>query len=177
VTQPCVIDVRLTSIGQLVHAFDPSPFHERDLAGDAENYIVEAARECPRREPLAIRVHLPAAQVTGKSEQDIANAIRQTFANRARSESNSLRRLFKAGRRAALIGFTIFGLCLTASWWLSVHHAGDALGKILAESLIIFGWVAIWRPSEIFLYDWHPIAEDRKLYARLAAAKVEVGVS
>ncbi|MGA7532679.1 MAG: hypothetical protein WCB50_13625 [Pseudolabrys sp.] len=24
----------------------------------------------------------------------------------------------------------------------------------MQESLIIVGWVAIWRPIEIFLYDW-----------------------
>ena len=37
-----------------------------------------------------------------------------------------------------------------------------------------FGWVANWKPIEIFLYDWWPLARRRDLYRRLAAARVEV---
>jgi hypothetical protein len=48
------------------------------------------------------------------------------------------------------------------------------LGKILEESLILFAWVANWRPIEIFLYEWWPIDRRRHLYRRLAAAKVEI---
>jgi hypothetical protein len=48
------------------------------------------------------------------------------------------------------------------------------LGKVLAESLVIFAWVANWRPIEIFLYEWWPIVRRRNLYRRLADAKVEL---
>jgi hypothetical protein len=44
--------------------------------------------------------------------------------------------------------------------------------RLFRESLIIVGWVALWRPLEIFLYDWWPIARSRQLYKRLAAASV-----
>jgi hypothetical protein len=42
------------------------------------------------------------------------------------------------------------------------------------ESLIIVGWVANWRPIEIYLYDWWPIRRRRRLLARIAAAPVIV---
>ena len=29
-----------------------------------------------------------------------------------------------------------------------------ALSGILQESFIIVGWVAMWRPLEIYFYDW-----------------------
>jgi len=45
--------------------------------------------------------------------------------------------------------------------------------KIVEESFLILGWVANWRPLEIFLYDWWPLARRRDLYRRLSAAKVE----
>jgi hypothetical protein len=48
------------------------------------------------------------------------------------------------------------------------------LGKVLEENLIIFAWVANWRPTEIFLSDWLLSARRRRLYQRLAAAKVEL---
>jgi hypothetical protein len=40
------------------------------------------------------------------------------------------------------------------------------------ESSIIFGWVAIWRPAEIFLYGWLPHVRRRALFRRLADAVV-----
>ena len=39
---------------------------------------------------------------------------------------------------------------------------------------VIFGWVANWRPIEIFLYEWWPIVRRRNLYRRLAAAEVNL---
>ena len=46
--------------------------------------------------------------------------------------------------------------------------------RVLEESLIIVGWVANWRPIEIYLYDWLPIRRRIRLFERIAAAKVEV---
>mgnify|MGYP003392134273 CR=1 FL=1 len=40
-----VIEVRIRELAQLFNSFDASPFHERDLDDDAENYIVSWARE------------------------------------------------------------------------------------------------------------------------------------
>jgi hypothetical protein len=45
--------------------------------------------------------------------------------------------------------------------------------RLVEESFLILGWVANWRPLEIFLYDWWPIARRRDLYRRLSKAIVE----
>jgi hypothetical protein len=51
---------------------------------------------------------------------------------------------------------------------------GNTLTNFLRESLIIAGWVAMWRPIELYLYDWWPLKRKGKLYARLARMQVEV---
>lgn len=38
-----------------------------------------------------------------------------------------------------------------------VFGLGD-VSSFFAEGLIILGWVANWRPIEVFLYDWWPLA-------------------
>jgi hypothetical protein len=48
------------------------------------------------------------------------------------------------------------------------------VAQVVEESLLIFGWVANWRPIEIFLYEWWPIVRRRNLYQRLSAAEVEL---
>jgi hypothetical protein len=45
---------------------------------------------------------------------------------------------------------------------------------MIEEGLIILGWVANWRPIEIFLYDWWPIVRHRNLLLRLANAEVAI---
>jgi hypothetical protein len=61
---------------------------------------------------------------------------------------------------------------------LSAHLVAGFLAdapfrKMVEESFLILGWVANWRPLEIFLYDWWPLARRRDLYRRLSAALVE----
>ena len=55
-----------------------------------------------------------------------------------------------------------------------VNLAPGPIGRVIEESLLIFGWVANWRPIEIFLYDWWPIVRRRNLYQRLSAAHVKL---
>ena len=40
------------------------------------------------------------------------------------------------------------------------------VGEILRGSLTIGGWVSMWRPLEIFLYDWSPPTSQSKLNCR-----------
>ena len=60
---------------------------------------------------------------------------------------------------------------LIASMLKDTRFAGVA-----RESLLIGGWVAMWRPLEIFLYDWWPILAERKLFDRLSVMPVTIAL-
>jgi hypothetical protein len=47
-------------------------------------------------------------------------------------------------------------------------------GALVPESLVIVGWVVLWRPVEMCLYDWLPVVRRRRLYRRLAESQVTV---
>jgi hypothetical protein len=51
---------------------------------------------------------------------------------------------------------------------------GGRLADVVREGLTVAGWVAMWRPMEIFLYSWWPLAGDRRLYDRLSQMRVSV---
>jgi len=42
------------------------------------------------------------------------------------------------------------------------------------ESLTIAGWVAMWRPMQIYLYDWWPLLRRSRIYAKLSQMPVEL---
>lgn len=70
------------------------------------------------------------------------------------------------------IGLGVLALCIVAGRGAQTLMGDTYIGHFFAEGLIIVGWVANWRPIEIFLYEWWPISRRRRLFQRLAAAPV-----
>jgi hypothetical protein len=50
----------------------------------------------------------------------------------------------------------------------------ERYAALIENSLVIGAWVALWRPLEIFLYDWWPIRAEARLFDRLGAMDVRV---
>jgi hypothetical protein len=46
--------------------------------------------------------------------------------------------------------------------------------RFVEEGLLIIGWVAMWRPLELLLYDWWPQLRRKRTYDNLACMRVEV---
>jgi hypothetical protein len=168
------IDLRLRTVGQIFNTLDPSPFREQDLDAEAEEYIAESAAELPRDVPLVIAVHLPRAECATALAADLPTVVRRYFSGRELREASLRRQLFRDGRIALFIGLCILAACLFLSWQMAEGLLSGSFGKVLQEGLVIVGWVAIWRPAEIFLYDWLPIERRRRLMGRLARAEVIV---
>jgi len=167
------IELRLQDASQLFNMLDPFPFRERDLSAAAEQYIVERAEGLPKNRPIEIRVHVEADGRDQGAARDIPQAIPAWFAARAQDETHELQTLFRDGRLALLIGAAAVVICLFAAWQLSLHFEGT-VADLLKESFVIIGWVVVWRPAEMFLYDWVAPMRRRRLFRRLAAANVTV---
>jgi hypothetical protein len=168
------IELRIHEVGQIFNSLDPSPFSERDLDDDAEAYIVGWAREVDARGPFRIIVHLPTTEVGKARERDLASAVGHYFAYRAGMLERNLSDLFRVGWRSLAIGMGVLAVCIGLSQMLRTALPEWALGQMLAEGVIIFGWVANWRPAEILLYDVWAARRRLDLYRRLADAKVEL---
>ncbi len=173
-TESQAIQIRVDEVSQLFNSLDPFPFRERDLDDDAQEYIVGWARELPRNLPLRIVVHLPGRQAESEAARGLEQSLQRFFAYRADMIGRDLNELFRVGRLSLAIGLAALGLCLAAGQVITGRFGTGYLARFLEEGLIIVGWVANWKPLEIFLYDWWPLARRRNLYRRLAAAKVTV---
>jgi hypothetical protein len=169
-----VIEIRIEEIAQLFHSLDPFPFREKDLDKEAEEFIVSWARELPMDRPFRIVVHLPDTQAFTPEAHELGAALTQYFSYRARVITFDLNELFRIGRRAMVIGLTVLSFSVITGQTVVASLAPSPIARVIEESLLIFGWVANWRPIEIFLYDWWPIVRRRNLYRRLSAAHVEL---
>jgi len=167
------IEIRLSRPQQLFNSLDPSPFHDRDLDQDAEDYIVDSADEYPLKTPLIVIIHVPADQLQDGSIPDLAQAIHNYFAYRMNEMRRRLKFFFRDGRIALVVALAfLLGCILLRQFALAVGQGVWA--QIVDEGLYIVGWVAMWRPLEIFLYDWRPIWHRVRLFAKLAKVPIVV---
>lgn len=169
-----VIELRAERIANLFDPFDPFPIPSRDLSVSAETFIADWARELPRAAPLKILVHLADEEECARGDLVVGEAIKRHFEQRADRVRGDLHELFRVGRASLAIGLAVLGTCLIGGQMAAALLGEGPVASFLAEGLIILGWVANWRPLEIFLYDWWPLVQKRRLYLRLASAPVEL---
>jgi hypothetical protein len=169
-----LIEVHVTELRQLFNEIDPSPFHEKDLDAKAEEFIVGWARELPRDAPLALLVHLDRPTGVANDAAVLRDAVREFFGQRSLEERRRLRQLLRVGRTSLVIGLAFLGLSIGVGDVAASLLRERQLGEILRESLLIGGWVAMWRPLEVFLYDWWPIRAEARLLERLSAMPVRL---
>jgi len=169
-----IIEIHVSELKQLFDAIDPSPFRERDLDPKAEEFIVGWAKDLPRDASLALVVDLDREAGLPNEAAVLRDAIHEFFRHRAEMYRRRLRELFRLGRTSLLIGIAVLAAAIALGDFLSKLMKGSGLGEIVRESLTIGGWVSMWRPLEVFLYDWWPIRNEARLSDRLAAMPVRI---
>ena len=169
-----MLELNLVDIRHLFNSMDPAPFRERELDAQAAAYIVDWAREARAGRTLRLRLHLQ-DRATGADDIAVAgDAVHEYFLRRAAGQRRQLRQLFRVGRISLLIGAVFLGVAIAAGDFLAGMVSKSSYADLLRESFVIGGWVALWRPLEIFLYDWWPIHAEAKLFDRLGQMQVEV---
>jgi hypothetical protein len=72
------------------------------------------------------------------------------------------------------IGLTFLAAALAGSASVVRVLGEGPMATVFRESLVIGGWVAMWRPLEMFLYDWWPLLGERRFYDRLGRMAVQI---
>jgi len=167
------IELNLRDIDQLFNTMDPSPFHEKDLDDDAAEFILSWAQEFHRHEPVDLIVHLEKPPDGHNAQQVVENAVHNYFAYRARLNELEFKRLMKQGRMSLLVGLTFLVACFFVIELLVLKHPAW-FPSFFKEGVTIAGWVAMWRPLEIYLYEWWPLRRRGQIFDKLSRMPVQV---
>ncbi|MFA6265862.1 MAG: hypothetical protein WC670_09140 [Pseudolabrys sp.] len=168
------IALRAATIAHLFNTFDPSPFRQKDIDAGVEEFVTGWVRELPPTAAFEIVIHLPQSEAAMPDAARIPEAFTHYFADRAAHAEQDMREMFRVGRRYLGIGVLVLIACLAASQIAAAAIPNKVAARVLEESLIIVGWVANWRPIEIYLYDWVPLRRRIALMRRIAAAPISV---
>ena len=169
---PHTIRLKLRDMSQLFNSMDPSPFIEKDLDDNAEEFIVSWAQEFSPNAPIKLRIYLDQWPSEDPKEL-IRTAVHNHFAHRAKITDLEFKRLLRQGRTSLLIGLLFLAGCLLLSKMLLGREV-NTWAAVARESLTIAGWVAMWRPMQIYLYDWWPLLRRSRIFAKLSHMPVEV---
>lgn len=167
------LELRVRELAQLFNSMDPTPFHNKALDPEAEVFIESWARGVSPQAPIHLTVHLQNMPEEEDPTELVTEAIHNHFTDKADIGRRDLRDLFWQGRISLVIGLTFVAVCLLAADTIGGWGVGSAY-PIARESLTIVGWVAMWRPMQLFLYDWWPLARRIRTAKALAHARVKV---
>lgn len=166
------IELRLQDAAALFEPLDTSPFADRHLNEKVESFILHCARECGSAE-FEILVHFERTAANGQAG-DLLASIPKHFAHRVQEEIGGIRRLIREATRdlaAGLVFLFLCGLAGVAALKLFVRP----FGLFVEQGLLILGWVALWRPVDLFLYELRPLRKTRDLMCALSRARVRLG--
>ena len=165
--------LRVREIGQLFNSMDPTPFLNKDLDPEAESFIETWASGYVAGSRFHITIHLEQWPADGDPTEMLTGAIHNHFNYKTGLTRGAFKRLLLEGRTSLVIGLIFVSLCLVAADVIGRFgpHAGYSIAR---ESLTIVGWVAMWRPLQIFLYDWWPLQRQIRRYQMLSSAHIQV---
>ena len=162
------IAVEVRDLAQLYDSLDPAPFHDKALDPKFEDWLVDSAREHAPGTPLTIALHAPAALAS--HEPGIEAAIRRHFEYALQAALRRDRHRVRAGHAALVIGLVVLAVTLALRSALPV--TGATLVEATREGLLILGWVALWRPVDILLFERWELHNERRYLRALAEARV-----
>lgn len=97
----------------------------------------------------------------------LLNHLGESMARRRRS-------LMREGRQYLAVGIAFLFACGVAGYF-ALRALPPPIGLFVDQGLLIVGWVANWKPIEIFLYDWRPLRRDESLFAALGRMEIGFG--
>lgn len=172
------VDLVVEDINQLFDERDPAPFLQRDLDEDAVDFIVSSIQEFPLKHPTKLQIYFSNRKVgrTKKKEitnEEITTAIRNYFKHYAEITSKKLTKLLKDGRTSLFMGAIVVTGCLLLGENLA-RFDGVTPVRLFRAGIEIAGWVALWRPIEVLLYDWWSLYEKRKMLEKIASIEISL---
>jgi hypothetical protein len=82
--------------------------------------------------------------------------------------------LFRRGRISLVIALAFLAASIAVGDAVARYLGAGRVSEVIREGFLIGGWVAMWRPLEVFLYDWWPIRAEGRLLQRLSTMPVRI---
>jgi len=168
------IQVRVASVEHLFNPMDPSPLDERSLDQEVADWIEEWAEDLDHDHPVEVEISIADDRLNGR-EEAIVHGLHSHFEHRQWQTARQLRKLLREGRISLVIGLAALAGFNAVS--RLIGGSNNPVIEVVHDGLSVLGWVSMWKPLEILLYDWWPIRHERRACQRLAESTITFSVN
>ena len=168
-----LIEIKLSSIIQLFNSFDPAPFHEKEIDSAAEHYIVDTVDDFPHKTQFRIVIYLPPDLAASDAAKKISPAIQNHFQYKTLVAERAFRSRLKYGRFTLVLGVSFLFFSLLVSQYI-MNISSSFASQLVADALLIAGWVAMWEPVTVLLYELYPLVQKKKTYQKISTMEIEI---
>jgi len=171
------VDLYLSDIHNFFQTPEVDPFLGENIEASGIDQLIDTmnARPSSQKGIGSIVIHLPEAMITPDLPARVRTAITNYCNAQIRLAVQKKRETWLEGRKALRIGLVFWAICLAMSLLFEeVIFTRHAVGRLFGEGFIIAGWVGLWRPAELLLYDWRPYAREMKRYEEIKAMDVRI---
>lgn len=162
------LTIPVVSVDRMMDA-DATPVIQPHIHPEVARWIREEAKDHPNRLGYQIEFLVPAADVGRKEE--VESAVRSYFRSEAEWAGKEFGTILRKGLASLLRAFIIIAALVILFEFL------QSLGKsrfyrVLGESLVIIGWVTLWGPLDMLLFERYRMRSRRNIARALSTCKV-----
>lgn len=171
------VDLYLSDIHNFFQTPEVDPFLGENIEASGIDQLIDTmnARPGGKNGISKIAIHLPEAMISPGLPAKVSTAITNYCNAQIRLAVQKKREIWLEGRKALRIGLVFWGICLGLSLLFEeVIFKRNGVGRLFGEGFIIAGWVGLWRPAELLLYDWRPYAREKKRYEEIKGMEVRI---
>ncbi len=173
------ITIPLNDIRHLFLDPDCDPFLDRNLTISGLDFAIKQLRMKPLPEKIQLNLELSKGGAD-ISVEDVKKALTRHCLNIVKKQEEELCYLswqVERNFKRALLPFLLMSIAIG----LIMYHIADEQSKfvqtfliLLNNCVIVLGWVLLWIPAEMYLYDIPRIKREIALYKLLAVADVHI---
>lgn len=166
-----MIEVALDQYSDVFDEWDPAPFKRRSLDPDLELYLESSSEEIPLGDPIELCFNIPAQIQDTNTEAEMRNGLKNSFAFKLYLIKKELKKTNAQILRYIILGFLLLGLGSAFVNQLPSRPERELL-MLIADALIIGGWVFLWEAVSLFFFTNREVYHRYKIYQRLHNAPV-----
>ncbi len=169
------IAVHLDDISHLFNAPEFDPFADRPVYTTGLESAANQIKMTSRRSRHRLVFYLPDEKITPDLEATVRRALDHYCVYKLEEARREVKLLRWEGFEALETGLIFMSICLFISLYISkVQGMAEYLRNFISEGLSIVGWVSMWKPIDIFLYQWWPHWQSRFVYEKLQKAELVI---
>ncbi|ODT23599.1 MAG: hypothetical protein ABS54_10360 [Hyphomicrobium sp. SCN 65-11] len=171
------VDLYLSDMHNMFQTPEVDPFLDENIEASGIEQLIDTMNARPGSlAPIStIAIHLPQPMIEPELPARMKAAIGNYCNAQIRLADQKKREIWLEGRKALRIGLVFWAICLALSLLFEeLVFKSNAMGRLFGEGFIIAGWVGLWRPAELLLYDWRPFSREIRRYEEIKRMAVTI---